>query len=148
MLWKFCHLFLGNLAILYKTIKKKWREATSLNFCKLQFQLQSKNWQIKFSSHEFYLEEKQHSDLVCIWWLSFINGKAVSLCTELRLGLASVLIHCTLKGVKSFLPISVFWKMSLWNVVLPAKMWINPSARKNPVILCCLGQFTLWQLLI
>lgn len=108
LMWMLYQLFLGELAMLCKNIKT-WRKAASQLLQSTDFSFKAR--QINFSSLEFYLEEKQHSALICIWWLRFINGKAVSLCTEFRLGLASVLmLHpkrgeelstyiCFLKGV-------------------------------------------------
>lgn len=140
LMWKFHHLFPGMLAMLHKHIKKEM-ERLHLHFCSLQISASKQKRQINFSSLEFDLEGKQHSDLICIWWLSFINGKAGSSCTELRLGLASVfMLHprmgeelstfiCYLKGV-TLKCVTVHWHenkasgRALWSFVV----WDNSSS--------------------
>lgn len=129
-MWKFYHLFLGKLDMLYKNIKKKMKRTYQSQLLQsIVCSFKAKTTDLISQLLTSTWKEKQHSDLICIWWLSFINGKAVSLYTELRLGLASVLMHDTPEVVTNFLPISAFWKMSLWNVLLPASMWIKPSVR-------------------
>lgn len=117
-LWyEHCLFYSWENLMLYKNIKEN-KEATNLKFCNLQISvsMQMTDLLLKFW---VLLGGKQHLDLIFIWRLSFINGKAVSLCTELRLGLASVFRNCTPKWMMSFIPIPIFWDMSFWYVLLP-----------------------------